>query len=456
MAESSGWPGGEGLHEQLLESWLELSAKLEEQVDLKTVLFDRVTGLPTTPLLFPQIEAALAESRELAILCLNVVKYSRIEEIYGWQVFDEIMLHIAEALRELTGKGLRKSDTIAELMISGNAFVILLSPPREQERIRPSDLDNIQERVEAQVCDHLKKTVPAAVFQKFGCYLGSAIVFKQENVRLERLVYEALESALVASGEREKRHAQQRRAKLRQIIDDEEVHTLYHPVVRLADRQVIGYEALNRGPADGEFERPDKLFKIAYDADLVIKLERLCRRKAFAGAERLPKGMKLFINMEPESVADPELRQIMSTTLLSDLDLTPTNMVLEITERSAILDFTVFRSTLEYLRALGFSVAIDDAGAGYASLQCIAEVDPDFLKLDMSLIRDIDADPIKQHLVQTLVMFGEKTGAKLVAEGIETMRELKTLIELGVEYGQGYLFAYPSEPFPEIRDLGDL
>lgn len=442
-----------GLHPELLESWLELSGQIAERLEIRDMLFDRVTGLPTTPLLFPHIQEALDKSHELAILCLNVVKYSRVEEIYGWQVFDDIMRHIADALREVLGVGLRGDDVICELMVSGNAFVILLSPPREQQSIRPSDLDRISVRVDKHVRAHLKEFVAAAVFQKFGCYIGSALIHAKENVRLERLVYDSIEQALIASHAREKKDALARRRRLRHIIDKEEVHTLFHPVIDLSDRAIIGYEALNRGPADGEFERPDKLFKIAYDADLVVKLERLCRQRALQGAGRLPKGMLLFLNVEPDSVSDPELRRIMSTRLLVDMGLAPSDIVLEITERTAIIDFTVFRSTLEYLRALGFRIAIDDAGAGYGSLQCIAEVKPEFIKLDMSLIRRIHEDPVKQALVRTMAEFGKHTDVRVVAEGIETKHELETLVDLGVPLGQGYLFAYPSEPFPDIRQV---
>lgn len=441
----------EKLHSRLLESWLELADDLSSRIDLKNVLFDRVTGLPTTPLLFPQIEEALARQKEVAILCINVIKYSKIEEIYGWQVFDDIMFKITEALKEIVGKGLRETDTIAELMVSGNAFVILLAPPRELKVIALADIDKIAERVEKHVHEHLKETIPASVYQKFGCYIGSAIVTRQENVRVERLVFKALEQALVASGQRERRDAEMRQMRLRQIIENEQIHTLFHPVVSLGAQEIVGYEALSRGPADGEFERPDKLFRVAYDGNLVTTLERLCRRKALTNAHRMGKDRLLFINVEPESVTDPELRQITSSLIFNDLCLSPASVVLEITERTAILDFAVFRSALEYLRALGFSIAVDDAGAGYGSLQCIAEIKPDFIKLDMSLIRGIDEDHIKQSLVSTLAQFGTQTGVKVIAEGIETVKEYRKLRELGIDYGQGYLFAYPSEPFADIR-----
>lgn len=432
----------------LLESWLEFREALDTHPEIRRMLFDPVTGLPTTPLLFPRFETLLTERHEVALLCLNVVKYSRIEEIYGWKVFDDVMREVANALESITGSDLRDSDIIAELMISGNSFVIVLSPPRDTLRIVPENLQRIARRVESRVREILAETVEPTLYRKFGCYVGTAVVEQDPNVRLERLVHDGLERALAESTAAEGVDAENRAARLRQIIADEDVHTLVHPVLRLSDMSVIGYEALSRGPENTEFERPDKLFRIAYDADLVLKLERLCRKKALEAAKDMPPGRLLFLNVEPEAVSDPELRDITFSTLLADLRLSAENLVLELTERAAIDDFTAFRATLQYLRALGFKVAVDDAGAGYGSLQCLAEVRPEWMKVDISLVRGIDKDEVRRQLVESLITFAQHCDVKLVAEGIETAEELVALQALGVEYGQGFLFSRPALPFP--------
>ncbi len=122
--------------------------------------------------------------------------------------------------------------------------------------------------------------------------------------------------------------------------------------------------------------------------------------------------------------------------------------VLEITERTAIKDFKNFRDSLERLKALGLRIAVDDAGSGYSSLQAIAEFKPEFIKFDISIIKNIDKDRIKRSLVETLLKFSQKSGSLSIAEGIEREEEYRVLAELGVEYGQGYLFAHPGEAFP--------
>jgi EAL domain-containing protein (putative c-di-GMP-specific phosphodiesterase class I)/GGDEF domain-containing protein len=441
-----------GQDDYLLESWLELREAVEENPHMRKLLFDPVTGLPTTPLLFPRIETLLQDRGEVSMLCLNIVRYSKIEEIYGWKVFDAVMRDAAVALETITGTYMRDADIVAELMISGNSFVIVLSPPRNSLKLNEDDRNALSARLEERVRETLQETMDPALYAKFGCYTGSSTIVADPGIRLERLVHDGLESALADSGTREEADATQRRRRLRQIIENEEVRTLVHPVLLLADMSVIGYEALSRGPEGGEFERPDKLFKVAYDSDLVLQLERLCRKKAIHAAKDLPDGRLLFMNIEPESIADPELRDAMFATLIEGVRLSPDRIVLEITERTAIVDFCAFRSTLEYLRTLGFSIAIDDAGAGYGSLQCLAEVHPEWLKIDISLVRNVDTDPVRRQLLQSLVMFAEEMNVKLVAEGIETVGELATLKELGVAYGQGFLFSQPVLPFPEDQE----
>jgi len=432
----------------LLESWLELREAVEAHPQMRRLLFDPVTGLPTTPLLFPRIQALLEDRGEVSVLCLNIVRYSKIEEIYGWKVFDDVMRDVAGALEALPGTYVRDSDICAELMISGNAFVIVLSPPRNAVHMLPADRDLLARRVEARVREQLAETMDPAIYRKFGCYTGSTTVKADPKMRIERLVHAGLEVALADSHAHEQVDAAERKDRLRRIISAEAVHTLVHPVLDLSDLSVIGYEALSRGPEGGEFERPDKLFKVAYDADLVMQLERICRKKAIEAAGMMPEGRLMFINIEPESIADPELREAMFSALLAEVGVTPDNVVLEITERTAIVDFCAFRSTLEYLRVLGFSVAVDNAGAGYGSLQCLAEVRPQWLKVDISLVRGIDVDQVRRQLIASLVTFATEMGVRLIAEGIETVDELAALRELGVPYGQGFLFSLPVAPFP--------
>jgi EAL domain-containing protein (putative c-di-GMP-specific phosphodiesterase class I) len=440
---------GQGESKHLLKSWLDLASMIEQQPELRTMFYDHVTGLPTTPLLFPRIAALLEDRGEVTLLCVNVVRYSRIEEIYGWRVFDDVMRDAAEALDEIAGDGLRDTDMIAELMTSGNTFVIVLSPPRLSVSLESEFRIEVSRRVESRIREKLAAKVDPALFKKFGCYVGASTICQDDSVRLERLVYEGLQEALADSHGRQTDDADDRRSRLRVILDEESIRTLVHPILDLDSMDIIGYEALSRGPEGSEFERPDKLFAVAYDEDLVLRLERVCRKRALEMAAGIPEGRLLFLNIEPEAVADPHLRDVVT----GEGALTRGLIVLEVTESAAVADFTSFRGALDYVRALGFKVAIDNAGAGYGSISCVSELHPEWIKVDRALVSGCDSDDIRRSLIESLVTLSARTGSKLIAEGIETVGELNAVRALGVRYGQGFLLAEPSPSFPEPRDI---
>ena len=235
------------------------------------------------------------------------------------------------------------------------------------------------------------------------------------------------------------------------IIGNEDVSTLMQPILDVRAMSIIGYEALSRGPAGSVFQNAETLFQSARAFGLSQALDRVCLKKALRAAADIPGDRLLFLNIEPEGLADPGVQDDL-VTLSSSALLQPNRVVLELTERGMIVDFDEFRADLANLRELGFRVAIDDAGAGHSCLQSLVEVRPDWVTLDMSLIRGVDTNEVKRDLVASLIGFGERTGMKLITEGIETMSQLTTLQSLGARYGQGFLLSRPRPPFPDDRE----
>jgi EAL domain-containing protein (putative c-di-GMP-specific phosphodiesterase class I) len=180
------------------------------------------------------------------------------------------------------------------------------------------------------------------------------------------------------------------------------------------------------------------LFGVAEEANLIWELSRLCRKRAIEGIdENLKEHELLFINIDPHDFRDPTFRYL-------DLDELgvehPERIVLEITERTAITDYPTFQGYLDDFRSRGFRFAVDDAGSGYAGLGSIANLAPDFIKLDISLISSIDTNFMKQNLVDTMVSFANDHDIKVIAEGVEREEEYETVKALGVHLTQGFLF----------------
>ena len=234
------------------------------------------------------------------------------------------------------------------------------------------------------------------------------------------------------------------------ILEGRLIMPVYQPIVSLIDGQIFGYEALSR-ISDNYLEiKIDSLFKLADMMGKSWELETLCRKKALKNARSMDEQKKLFLNVNPNIIHDVEFKNGFTKSRLEKYGLNFHNVVFEITERSAILEPETFINTINHYKKQNYGIAIDDVGSGFSGLNAINDIRPDIIKLDMNLTRDIDKDEIKQHLCRAMVDFGINSGIKLIVEGVETKEELQTLINLNVEFAQGYFFAFPHESFLDI------
>jgi EAL domain-containing protein (putative c-di-GMP-specific phosphodiesterase class I)/CheY-like chemotaxis protein len=236
---------------------------------------------------------------------------------------------------------------------------------------------------------------------------------------------------------------EERRERIRRILRGRELTLVYQPIFRLASREVVGYEALARFAVEPE-RPPDVWFREAAEVGLGLDLELLATRLALEDLRRLPADAYVSLNLSHRAATSPQLLDV-----VEDAPLQP--IVVEITEHEPVEDYDALASALERLRTRGARIAIDDAGAGFASLRHILLLDPDTIKLDISLTRNIDADRGKRALARALISFAQEMRMDIVAEGIETERELETLLGLGARLGQGFFLARP-HPLGDARD----
>lgn len=215
--------------------------------------------------------------------------------------------------------------------------------------------------------------------------------------------------------------------------------TVYQPIFDLRSGTAVGVEALARFPTAPEVS-PEVWFSDAAEVGLLLDLELSAARRALDDIRRLPPEAFMSLNMSPETALSPRFEEIVAAVPLS-------RIVIEITEHAAVADYDALAEALRKRRAEGARLAIDDTGAGFASLHHILRLEPELIKLDISLIRGIDVDRYRRALASALISFASEIGAAIVAEGIETEDELGTLRELGVDFGQGFYLARPG-PLP--------
>lgn len=241
------------------------------------------------------------------------------------------------------------------------------------------------------------------------------------------------------------------------LIKKEKVTSMYQPIISLHNGEIIGYEALSRGPKNSPFFSPLALIEAAEEVDQIWELEMLFRKKAIEKAATMPSNKLLFLNVDPNIIKDSNYNKGFTKNYLKKYNIDPKNIVFEITERTAIEDYETFKEITDHYTNQEYKLAIDDVGSGYSGLKTITELRPDYVKIDMDLIRDIDTNSFKQAIIKALVTMSKETRMTLIAEGVETYGELKTLVTLGVHLAQGYLLHKPSETIsshlPEVRDL---
>jgi PAS domain S-box-containing protein len=224
-----------------------------------------------------------------------------------------------------------------------------------------------------------------------------------------------------------------------EILRSEQLVIAFQPIVDLATGGILGVEALSRFPSQ-PLATPDVVFAQANNAGLGTDLELLALRRALAEARMLDPSLYVSINISPPVLAKPSLPDAL---IASGLDLR--RVIIEVTEHASIADYTVLERPRQRLRDLGVRLAIDDAGAGYASLRHIVALAPDMIKIDRALVSDVDSDRARRALVMAVVMFGMEIGATtIIAEGVETAAELDALKSLGVDAAQGYLIGRPT------------
>ena len=230
------------------------------------------------------------------------------------------------------------------------------------------------------------------------------------------------------------------------MLTEQRITSYFQPIMHASAPGVVyGHEALLRGQAaHGELVSPGVMFAAARDAGLLFPLDLAARRSAITSAQRVQLQGALFVNFAPTAIYDPASCLRSTVAAVDQAGIARHDVVFEIVETDRAHDATHLRNILDFYRTAGFRVALDDVGAGYSSLNLIHELHPDLLKLDMELIRGVDADPYKARLVANLLDVAAALQIDTLAEGIETEGELRWVQDHGAKYVQGYLLGRPA------------
>ena len=422
---------------------------------LRMTQFDLLTGLPNRNLLQQQLEqmlrdAARAQSR-VAVLCLGLDDFKSVNEKYGYQTGDRLLMAVADRLRardsRLGGLARLGGDQFALIHIGFEQTYEAAELAQEvlDDLARPLDIE--QHRID------LHATIGITLFPEDGESTERLLQRAEQTMTLAKQRARNRYQFYIASLDREIRRQRQLEQDLRQALHNDELQLYYQPQVSNPGQQVVGVEALLRWrhPQQG-FIPPDRFIPLAEQNGLILEigdwvLERACRQLREWNGMGL-NGLRMAINLSTAQLRSERLpRQVVGLT--QRYGLAPYSLELEVTETGLMTDVASAAQQLHHLRRAKVLVAIDDFGTGYSSLSYLKALPLDKIKIDKSFVRDLPRDEDDATLVRTIIQLAHNLNMKVLAEGVESAEQEAYLLAHGCNEGQGYLYCRPL-PAPEL------
>lgn len=400
--------------------------------------------LPTLHRIVDRLADRIEKQSLVGVLVFDASPLDAFEHRHGAEAFDELIDAFGDATREMCGSHLRERDIVCRDAPAGDTVLVFLTPPRDHDDTDgPPAFAEIAERTKNRVQTALDPDAFADAIDRV--QTGSALIVSKTTVDPRRQIYRAIRRAHRNIRERREQRLQKLHNLVGNVITREQIRTLYQPIVELGSGETLGFEALSRPANDFAEQLGLPLFSAAQKVELQAELDQLCRTLSVDRRPELEADRKLFINCLPVTFYESSEALDRLLDRWTDHGLRPEQLIFEINENISQPQADRILPTVRRLRADGYQFALDDMGTGKTNLRLLAELEPTFIKMDISLTRDIGENIRKQALASYLLDLADKSDARLIAEGIESERELETIIELGVDLGQGHLIGRPEQ-----------
>ncbi len=414
----------------------------------------RPTVLPRLGDTLPALLQQFVNDRSMALVLVDASALSKIEATYGAAASRAGLENLSSLVYDAASEFLKGDEFVVTGETGRLEIAVFFFRGESEGSFYRTELPELVQAIRHAIAPQRQRIAYPYSRRPMGFPVGSCAIprngFLSAETQIRRAFDEAREDAQLEA----RANARKRRREFVSLLLADEVSSVYEPIVDVKTKTVFGYEALIRGPEGSPFRSPLALFGAAEEEGLIFELDCLCRKAGLDGAVGLPSGTALFLNVRPTTIHDPHFKPDELIRTLERTNLRPTDVVFEISEQESIESFDVFREIRDEYRSLGFRFALDDTGAGYASLQAVIELEPDFIKIDRALVAGLDTDPARQALVQALRQVSDTIGASIIGEGLDTLQELATLEALEISFGQGWLFGKPTQLLSDAELAG--
>jgi EAL domain-containing protein (putative c-di-GMP-specific phosphodiesterase class I) len=404
------------------------------------ILTDGVTGLTLHPFADLQNERVA----HLGIIYLQLGRFAGVESLYGWEVYDRVLHLAAESLREDLEHSAWKGRFRSMQFTGSDGFYLLFDLSGHRSG-NGGQLSEEAARFRHGVVRRLRQALGRTAVDLMSVHTSSVTLRDDPRVRPSRNLLRGLREAARIVESRENTEKLEFVASCKTIIARRQVHAVYQPVFDIRNGSVIGYEALIRGPAGSDLEAPELLFAAARESEISLELEHLCLETVFSSIPRAARSKKFFVNASSRLLTHAIF---LDERNLAAIGKAHSQVVMEISEKEIVWDYPAFREVLDRLRVAGLQIAIDDAGSGYSGLESILQLRPEYIKVANSIVHNLHLDGIKREVIAALSSLGRQISASLIAEGIEQPEEVRSLVDLGIAYGQGFLLGKPASRIP--------
>lgn len=373
---------------------------------------------------------------EVAVLVFNIKEWMEIKKSHPSEVYGEFAATLKQSFKDTALDKIPEEDLLIVHDYHGDGVTVLMRVTADEKQW--TVVDETVRLIAAEVEQRMKKadTSIPLTFQTGYMFI------ENKYYSIEEAVNKAHQQA-VAMAESESPMNEMKQV-IERIINHQEIHLLAQPIFHVATNRIEAYEVLTRGPRGTDLESPLSLFAVARQTGHLYELEKIVLEKSFRQIAENESSQNVFINFTPITLSDPRFLKDVTDMLEACEGIRPQQIVLEITERDRILNLENFVNNIRALRALGFRVAIDDTGVGYSSLAAILEIMPEIIKIDRSVIENIDHNSVKESMLKGLLLIAKEAGSVVVAEGIESIGEAMVLSRNKVDLAQGYYYARPS------------
>jgi EAL domain-containing protein (putative c-di-GMP-specific phosphodiesterase class I) len=404
--------------------------------------------IPTFRQIEDRVGRALKEQGGLGVILIDLAPLARIERNFGGGTYQSLRAQVDPLILELPER-LQESELLSRDERDGDRFFLFVSLQRPNGKpFQIAALSTLADKIEETLTPRVARLTQPYTREPAILSVGYGVVLFSPLESIERQILRLIDDAANSAGMRSLARRRREREMLVEIIYnyDKTIWTAFQPIVEIQSRAIMGHEGLSRGPRGTDMQPPMALFSLAARLGLTEELERACRKQAFVDWGVFGAPGRLFVNTVPATVRDASF---LGRGVLDFLGNTtsPRHVTLEITERQVIENDAMYRVAMHAFLELGFTFAIDDLGAGYSGLETVATLGATYLKIDMGLVRDVHLKRPSQQIIKAIVDMGTGVGATVIAEGIQTQEEASAILDLGIRYGQGYLFARPIDPY---------